>query len=314
MALEEIRPAYLKTYEKGDFEEKIDLAFQKLERCSICPRHCGVNRIRGEKGTCSSGLLPKVSSFSSHFGEEQPLVGQCGSGTIFLTHCNLGCSFCQNFDISHEGRGVELSFDQFAKIMLELQTQGCHNINFVSPTHFVPQILKAVFLAIKQGLSIPLVYNTGGYDSVETLKLLDGVIDIYMPDYKFTDAETATRFSKAADYPEVVQKAIKEMFRQVGDLSIDANGFAFQGLLVRHLVLPEGLAGTEEAMIFLAKKISPDTYVNIMDQYYPRGNVTHESPIGRRISIDEFNAAIAAATASGITRLDKRVKHKFVWR
>ncbi len=303
----------MKTYGNGEFEKKIDLAFEKLESCSICPRHCGVNRLKGEKGTCSSGFLPKISSFSPHFGEEQPLVGRGGSGTIFLTHCNLGCSFCQNFDISHKGRGIEMSFDQFADIMLDLQTHGCHNINFVSPTHFVPQILKAVFLAIKQGLFIPLVYNTGGYDSLETLKLLDGIIDIYMPDYKFTDADTAERFSEAADYPDVVKKALKEMFRQVGDLSIDADGITSRGLLVRHLVLPDGLAGTEEAMIFLAQTISPNTYVNIMDQYYPCGSVPHESAIGRRISLDEFNAAVAIAKTAGLTRLHKREKHGFVW-
>lgn len=312
MALQEFRPVYLKTYENGEFEKKINLAFQKLENCSICPRNCGVNRLKSEKGICSSGYLPKVSSFSPHFGEEQPLVGHYGSGTIFLTHCNLGCSFCQNYDISHEGMGTEMSFEQFAKIILKLQTLGCHNINFVSPTHFVPQILKAVFLAIEKGLSVPLVYNTGGYDSVETIRLLDGVFDIYMPDYKFTDNKTAKRFSKAPDYPEIVKKALKEMFRQVGDLLVDSEGIAFRGLLVRHLVLPDGLAGTEEAMFFLAQNISPNTYVNIMDQYYPFGNVSSKSPVGRRIFYDEFNAAVGAARAAGITRLDRREKHRLV--
>ena len=312
MAIQEFRPVYLKTYENGEFEKKINLAFQKLENCSICPRNCGFNRLKSEKGICSSGYLPKVSSFSPHFGEEQPLVGHRGSGTIFLTHCNLGCSFCQNYDISHKGMGTEMAFEQFAEIILKLQKLGCHNINFVSPTHFVPQILKAVFLAIEKGLSVPLVYNTGGYDSVETIRLLDGVFDIYMPDYKFTDKETAKRFSKAADYPEIVKKALKEMFRQVGDLLVDSEGIAFRGLLVRHLVLPDGLAGTEEAMFFLAQNISPNTYVNIMDQYYPCGNISFKSPMGRRISFDEFNAAIAAAKRTGITRLDKREKRRLI--
>ncbi len=312
MSFQEFRPVYLKTYENGEFEKKINLAFQKLENCTICPRNCVANRLKSEKGICSSGYLPKVSSFSPHFGEEQPLVGHRGSGTIFLTHCNLGCSFCQNYDISHEGMGTEISFEQFAEIILKLQTLGCHNINFVSPTHFVPQILKAVFLAIKKGLSVPLVYNTGGYDSVETIRLLDGVFDIYMPDYKFTDTETAERFSKAADYPKIVKKALKEMFRQVGDLLVDSEGIAFRGLLVRHLVLPNGLAGTKEAMLFLAKNISPNTYVNIMDQYYPCGNISSKSPIGRRIFYNEFNAAIASARKSGITRLDRREKHRVV--
>ncbi len=312
MTLQEFRPVYLKTYKNGEFEKKINLAFQKLENCSICPRNCGVNRLKSEKGICSSGYLPKISSFSPHFGEEQPLVGHYGSGTIFLTHCNLGCSFCQNYDISHDGMGTEMSFEQFAKIILKLQTLGCHNINFVSPTHFVPQILKAVFLAIEKGLSIPLVYNTGGYDSVETIRLLDGVFDIYMPDYKFTDNKTAKHFSKAPDYPEIVKKALKEMFRQVGDLLVDSEGIAFRGLLVRHLVLPDGLAGTEEAMFFLAQNISTNTYVNIMDQYYPCGNVSSKSPVGRRIFYDEFNAAVGAARAAGITRLDRREKHRLV--
>ena len=306
-------PTYLMTYKKGKFEEKIERAVQKLENCSLCPRLCGVNRLRGEKGTCASGFLPKVSSFSPHFGEESPLVGHSGSGTIFLTHCNLGCSFCQNYDISHGGRGRDVTFEQFAAMMLDLQKLGCHNINFVSPTHFVPQILKAVFLAIKNGLSVPLVYNTGGYDSVDTLELLDGVFDIYMPDYKFTKSKTAELFSEAADYPEVVKKALKEMFRQVGDLFMDPSGIAVRGLLVRHLVLPDGLAGTEEAMLFLAQEISPNTYVNIMDQYHPCGDVPIESPMGRRISLDEFNAAVAAAGSVGLTRLDKREKRRLVW-
>jgi putative pyruvate formate lyase activating enzyme len=313
MSAKDFQPSYIQTHKNGELDKRIDAAFQKLESCSVCPRNCGVNRLQEEKGTCSSGLLPEVSSFSPHFGEERPLVGSHGSGTIFLTHCNLGCSFCQNYDISHQDTGRKISYESLAKFMLELQARGCHNINFVSPTHFVPQILRALSYAIEWGLSVPLVYNTGGYDSLDTLKLLDGVFDIYMPDFKYTDTRAAEQYSQAADYPVVVQKALKEMFRQVGDLSMDEEGIALRGLLVRHLVLPDGLAGTEEAMRFLAQEISPNTYVNIMDQYYPCGDIPPGSSLNRRITHDEFNTAIETAKKAGLTRLDKREKLRLIW-
>ena len=263
MSSENFRPAYIQTQQKGELEGRIETALGMLEDCSVCPRRCGVNRLEGEKGTCLSGLYPEVSSYSPHFGEEQPLVGVHGSGTVFFTHCNLGCSFCQNYDISHLGKGREISFEGLAQIMLDLQSQGCHNINFVSPSHFSPQILKALPIAIDKGLNVPLVYNTGGYDSVETLKLLDGVFDIYMPDYKYMDPSTAELLSQASDYPDRVKEALKEMFRQVGDLILNESGIALRGLLVRHLVLPQRLAGTAEAMQYLAQKISLNTYINI---------------------------------------------------
>jgi putative pyruvate formate lyase activating enzyme len=306
-------PAYLKTYEQGLFPDIIHKAHALLESCTVCPRDCGIDRTQDKKGFCESGRMPEISSYSPHFGEESPLVGRHGSGTIFMTHCNLGCLFCQNYSISHLGEGRKISIPNLAKIMIELQRLGCHNINFVSPTHFVPQILESLPRAIEMGLDVPLVYNTGGYDSVETLRLLDGIIDIYMPDFKYTKPEIAEQYSQAPDYPQIAQRAIKEMFKQVGDLQMDEQEVAIRGILVRHLVLPADLAGTKEAMRFLAKKISQNTYVNIMDQYHPCGNIPLDSPLQRRITSEEYNEAIAIAKEEGITRLDKREKLRLVW-
>ena len=277
-------PAYINSYQDGTLFSKIESGREILKKCSVCPRNCRVDRTKHETGFCRSGYLPVISSFSPHFGEERPLVGMHGSGTIFFTNCNLGCVFCQNYSISHRGDGEEVPFSYLSRIMLRLQNLGCHNINFVSPTHFVPQILIALPDAIKGGLSIPLVYNTGGYDSPETLSLLDGIIDIYMPDFKYTDKKTAKKYSLAEDYPEIVRTALKIMHDQVGDLILDESGIALRGLLVRHLVLPEDLAGTGEAMRFLASEISLNTYVNIMSQYYPCGDIPLGSPLNRRIS------------------------------
>lgn len=296
--------AYIKTFDEGLFVEKIDAAYRLLEECSICPRNCGSNRIKGETGFCRAGLLPKVASYSPHFGEERPLVGYHGSGTIFLTHCNLGCTFCQNYSISHLDEGHEVTPEKLAKLMINLQQLGCHNINFVSPTHYAPQILKSILKAIELGLHVPLVYNTGGYDSVKTLKLLDSVFDIYMPDFKYTLPEVSELYSLAPDYPEKAKFALQEMHRQVGDLMINDQGIALRGLLVRHLVLPQGLAGTTEAMRFLASEISKNTYVNIMAQYHPCGEIPPGSPMARRITKDEYTQAIRAAQSEGITRLD----------
>ncbi|MFB0564728.1 MAG: radical SAM protein [Candidatus Aminicenantaceae bacterium] len=313
MAKNKPEPAYIKTYHHGGFPEKVEKAFRILENCSLCPRNCGANRLEGERGICQAGYLPEVSSYSPHFGEERPLVGFHGSGTIFMTHCNLRCMFCQNYSISHLGEGREVSFERFASMMVELQKMGCHNINFVSPTHYVPQILKSLPLAVEKGLSVPLVYNTGGYDALETLKLLDGVFDIYMPDFKYTQGDVAQRYSNAPDYPEKSKVALKEMQRQAGDLILDERGIALRGLLVRHLVLPKDLAGTREAMHFLASEISKNAYVNIMDQYYPCGEVPANSPLSRRITDDEYKEAVKAAKDEGITRLDKREKFHLIW-
>ena len=308
MRREDFRAAYLETYEKGLFPERVRQAFLLLEKCTVCPRKCSVDRTRGEKGFCRAGGLAEISSYGPHFGEERPLVGRHGSGTIFLTYCNLGCIFCQNYSISRLGEGDEISFEKFSGIIVQLQRTGCHNINFVSPSHFVPHILKALPPAIEKGLTVPLVYNTGGYDSLEALKLLDGVFDIYMPDFKYTRGDVAEKYSQAPDYPAVVEAALKEMHRQTGDLVMDEQRIALRGLLVRHLVLPAGLAGTREAMRFLATEISRDTYVNIMEQYYPCGNlIPPDSPLSRRITREEFREAVRIAKEEGITRIDREL-------
>jgi putative pyruvate formate lyase activating enzyme len=305
MLRREFRAAYLTTYEEGLFPERAAAAFGMLRACTVCPRQCSVDRTIGDAGFCRAGGLPEISSYGPHFGEERPLVGTHGSGTIFMTYCNLGCIFCQNYEISHLGRGEQITFDEFAAIMVELQGRGCHNINFVSPSHVVPHILQALPKAIERGLSVPLIYNTGGYDSVETLKLLDGVFDIYMPDFKYTRGDVAQQYSQAPDYPEVVTKALREMHRQVGDLAMDEDGIALRGLLVRHLVLPEGLAGTREAMRFLSAEISKNTYVNIMAQYHPCGDIIPPgSPLGRRITRKEFMEALHIAHEEGLSRFD----------
>lgn len=275
-----------------------------LDNCTLCPRNCRADRKKGEKGFCRAGFLPKIASFSPHFGEEKPLVGIHGSGTIFLTHCNLGCRFCQNYAISHLDEGEEISFARLSRIMTGLQALGCHNINFVSPTHFVPQILRALPEAIDNGLSVPLVYNTGGYDAEETLQLLDGIFDIFMPDIKYSTKEVAEKYSQAPDYPDKVKIAVKIMHKQVGDLILNDEGIALRGLLIRHLVLPSGLAGTGDIMKFLASEISQNTYVNIMAQYYPCGDIPPESPLSRRITQKEYIRALEIAKEAGITRLD----------
>jgi putative pyruvate formate lyase activating enzyme len=301
------RPSYLDLYENGTLQDRISLAEEILQSCRLCPRGCRVNRLADERGFCQTGALAAVSSYSPHFGEENPLVGVKGSGTIFFTHCHLLCLFCQNYEISHLGEGREVTPDQLAKIMLGLQGMGCHNINFVSPSHVVHHILLALPRAIAGGLRIPLVYNTGGYDSVETLKVLDGLFDIYMPDLKFMDGEVANKFCQARDYPEKAKAAIKEMHRQVGDLALNQRGIAERGVLLRHLVLPGGLAGTREAMHFLAREISPNTYVNIMAQYRPCGQAFQHPPLNRRVTAAEYEEAVAIAQEEGIHRLDERI-------
>ncbi|MEW6213660.1 MAG: radical SAM protein [Nitrospirota bacterium] len=299
-------PSYIGTHRSGDLAERIKKAYKILENCRLCPRECEVNRLKNEKGICRTGRSAVVSSFHPHFGEEDPLVGTNGSGTIFMTNCNLLCVFCQNWEISHLGEGSEVSSETLAGMMLHLQRQGCHNINFVTPTHVVPQILDALPYAIEDGLNIPLVYNTGGYDAVESLKLLEGIFDIYMPDFKFWDSEMARRYLKAPDYPERAREALKEMHRQVGDLVLDENGIALRGILLRHLVMPGGVAGTREIMRFIVKEISPNTYVNIMDQYRPCGHAYKCPPLDRGITHDEYKEALRATREEGITRLDKR--------
>jgi len=298
-------PAYIRTYEKGLLKQKAARARNLLQSCKLCPRECGVDRLAGETGFCNTAKFSWVSSYSPHYGEEEPLVGTHGSGTIFFTHCNLLCLFCQNFDISHRGAGQEVSDDDLAGLMLALQDQGCHNINFVTPSHVVPQILAAVEIAVQHGLNVPLVFNTGGYDRVTTLKLLEGVFDIYMPDFKFWDSQVAENSCQAGDYPEVARRALVEMHRQVGDLQIDDAGIARRGLLIRHLVLPGGLAGTFEIMRFIARKISTASYVNVMSQYRPWGRAAEVKGLASHLAPAEYKNALQVAMGEGITRLDQ---------
>jgi putative pyruvate formate lyase activating enzyme len=311
--MEKFEPAYIRTYEKGLLRKKIQAAYKILNSCNLCPRRCQVNRIAGETGVCKTAKQAWVSSYNSHFGEEAPLVGTHGSGTIFFTHCNLLCLFCQNYDISHEGYGQKVSDNQLAAMMIALQQQGCHNINFVTPSHVVAQILSALEIAIQYGLSVPLVYNSGGYDLPATLKLLEGVFDIYMPDFKFWNPEVAERACQAKDYPEIARNALREMHRQVGDLKIAENGVAQKGLLIRHLVLPDGLAGTREIMRFIASEISTNSYVNIMSQYRPCGRAAEIKGLNTHLSPVDFQTALREAAAEGITRLDQP-RHAFLFR
>jgi putative pyruvate formate lyase activating enzyme len=303
-------PAYLRLTRCGKMQERVASAFQHMVKCDLCAWECQVDRQAGNLGICRSGTKARISSYGPHLGEEDPLRGWRGSGTIFFARCNMRCQFCQNYDISQTEAGEELESDQLAAIMLELQNSGCHNINLVSPSHVVPPILAAIWSAAQNGLCLPIVYNTGGYDSLCTLHLLDGVIDIYMPDMKYASSPIARKYSKIPHYPQSNQAAVKEMHRQVGELQVDAQGLAKRGLLVRHLVLPNGLAGTAEIVRFLAEEISPDTYLNLMDQYHPAFNVSqypNQFPKLRRpVTRQEYQTARELALAAGLHRFDER--------
>lgn len=277
-------------------------AIARLEACEICPRHCKVNRLKEEKGFCRVGRNARVYSYTPHFGEEPPLVGRYGSGTIFFSGCNLACVFCQNYDISQMDSGQEVDAKGLAKMMVRLQDLGCHNINFVTPSHVVPQILEALVLAREEGLSVPLVYNSGGYDRVKTIRILDGIFDIYMPDAKYGKDETALKYSIAPQYTHYMKTAIKEMHRQVGDFSIDDDGIAIKGLLVRHLVLPGGLADTAEVVRFLSDEVSKNTYLNVMAQYRPEYNACSYPELDRRVTLKEYREAIDLAARAGLVR------------
>jgi len=304
MTKNEKTAGYLHLQQSGELSKRIDKLTTILGECTLCPRACKVNRIEGEKGFCRTGKNAVVASYSAHFGEESCLVGASGSGTIFFSNCNLGCVFCQNFSISHQGEGIEVDSGQLAAIMVSLQKQGCHNINLVTPSHVVPQIAAALPAAIDKGLTLPLVYNSSGYDSVDTLRLLDGIIDIYMPDFKFWSSASAKRFANAPDYPDKARKAISEMHRQVGALQTDHNGIAVKGLLVRHLVMPGGLAETEEIMHFLAS-LSEQTYVNVMEQYRPLYKAGKFPPIDKPLSHEEYEQAVGLARQAGLKRLEQ---------
>jgi len=298
-------PAYLALLRSGELKRRVEAAYDRLRGCDFCGRECRVDRYE-QLGSCQTGVRALVSSYGPHHGEEDPLRGYRGSGTIFFAWCNLNCQFCQNYDISQLGHGEEVGPEDIASMMLALQSRGCHNVNLVSPTHVVAPILAALLVAAEAGLRLPLVWNTGGYDSLAALALLDGVVDIYMPDMKYADAEAGRKYSKVKDYPAVNQAAVKEMHRQVGDLSLDENGIALRGLLVRHLVLPEGLAGTAEIARFLAEEVSRDTYINLMDQYRPCYKAAGLGPLGRRITGMEYEQAIQEARKAGLHRFDER--------
>lgn len=297
-------PSYISLFESGELSRRTGALEKIIRSCTLCPHRCGVDRSSSKAGRCRSGALPVISSFHAHFGEESPLVGSGGSGTIFFTNCNLACIFCQNYDISHMGRGEEISCEDLARSMLLLQSKGCHNINLVTPTHMTHAIVRALLDAVPRGLRLPLVYNCGGFESLETLRLLEGVIDIYMPDFKYMDAETGLRLSGAKDYPSAASRAVAEMHRQVGDLLLDESGVAVRGLLVRHLVLPNKLGATDRVIDFIAG-LSRNTYLNIMDQYRPEYRARECPDLRRRVTLQEFDEAILRARRAGLRRLDR---------
>lgn len=297
-------PGYIKLLETGELEQRAVSSYSHLSICDVCALNCPVDRLAGRLGACHIGEKAKVSSYAPHHGEENPLRGWNGSGTIFFTRCNLRCQYCQNHDISQTDFGEEVVPEEIAGMMLQLQARGCHNINFVSPSHVVPQIITAVLVAAKAGLHIPLVYNTGGYDSLSMLKYLDGVIDIYMPDMKYGDSVNAHTYSKIPNYTAINQSAVKEMHRQVGDLQIDINGLATHGLLVRHLVLPNYLSRTDKIVQFLANEISKDTYLNLMDQYRPSYKAYQYPELDRPITHQEYQTAKQMAINAGLHRFD----------
>lgn len=300
-------PAYVRLLESGELARRVEDARRRLRDCDLCARYCRVDRRATIDGAvCRTGERAVIASYGAHHGEEYPLRGRRGSGTIFFSWCSLRCVFCQNWDIAQKGVGRALGSAEVADIMLELQARGCHNINLVTPSHAVAQILAAVHDAAVRGLRLPLVYNTGGYDSPEALALLDGIIDIYMPDMKYGDPDLARKYSKVRNYVEVNQAAVREMHRQVGDLLLDRDGIALRGLLVRHLVMPNGIAGTDRVLAFLAGEISPATYLNLMDQYHPCHRAGEHPAINRPTSGEEYGDALRAAARFGLTRLDPR--------
>ena len=303
----EWHPAYERLERKGELAQRVEEAYAIFENCELCPRQCGVNRQNGETGFCRAPARPVIYSAHPHFGEEISLVGKNGSGTIFFSNCNLRCVFCQNWPISHEGKGERIQDEDLADMMLYLQKIGCHNINLVTPTHVMPNILNATRIALNKGLRLPLVYNTSGYERLEILKVLDGVVDIYLPDMKYMDAHYAARYSAgASDYPEVAKKAIIEMNRQVGELRTDKRGIAARGLMIRHLVMPNRVAGTEKFVRWVAETLPSSTYVNIMPQYRVEYKAFNYPKIARGITVEEFLEAMEWAEKYGLTNLDPR--------
>jgi len=299
------QPAYAKLEKEGRLAQRVEQSHALFENCQLCPRRCGVNRKKGQKGFCRAPVKPVIFSFHPHLGEETPLVGDNGSGTIFFSNCNLRCVFCQNWPISHEGRGTEVEDEDLADMMIQLQGIGCHNINLVTPTHVMPNILSATRIALKKGLHLPLVYNTSGYERLEILKILDGVVDIYMPDMKYMDSGQAAKYSAgASDYPEVTRRAIVEMNRQVGALQIDNRGIGLRGVIIRHLVMPNRIAGTEKFVKWVAETLPKSTYLNIMAQYHVDYKAYEYPEIARGITVEEFIEAMDWPDKYGLKNLD----------
>jgi putative pyruvate formate lyase activating enzyme len=296
-------PSYLRLYRSGELQRRAEQAQEMLIQCSLCPRSCGINRLAGEKGFCAAGAQPVIASWTAHPWEEPPISGSNGSGTIFFTHCTGRCLFCQNYPISQLGIGQQVTVQRLAEMMLELQDRGCHNINLVTPTHFVPQILAALPLAIASGLRLPLVYNSSGYEAVETLRLLDHVVDIYLPDAKYDDDVVAQQLSGFRGYVEANRAALREMFRQTGpELLLDPDGLALRGMIIRHMVLPGNLAGTRSVLSWIAKELSPRIHISIMSQYFPAHRAVDDPTLGRKVSLDEYIEALAAFDELGLER------------
>ncbi len=293
-------PAYLKSYQNGYLNNVINELYERLKSCSICPRRCGVNRLNDERGFCKTGLKPRVYSFMSHQGEELPVSGTLGSGTIFFSNCNMACVYCQNYEFSQLGQGREVACEDLARFMLELQKMNCHNINLVTPTHILPQILKALKIAIAGGLKIPLVYNTGGYELVEIVRLLEGIVDIYLADMRYGDSDMSLKYSSALDYPAYNQEALKEMRRQVNSDEISEDGIIKRGLIIRHLVLPNNISGTDKVMHFIAQELSPDSLVSLMSQYLPYHKAEEFKELGCRLTLKEYEDAKAVMEKHGL--------------
>ncbi len=284
-------PSYLNPASDGRLKQVSDILFERLGSCDICPRHCLVNRLEGKTGFCKTGRLPKIYSFMAHHGEEPPVSGSRGSGTIFFSHCNMGCVYCQNYEFSQLGKGKEYEFEELARLMVGLQDSKCHNINLVTPTHVLPQIIRSLEIAVRLGLKIPLVYNTSGYESADVVKLLEGIVDIYLADMRYADGGVAGKFSSAQDYPVRNREAVKEMYRQVGNPEFDEDGLIRKGLIIRHLVLPNGQSGTEGIMKFIAEEISEDAYISLMSQYLPYHKAGIYTEISRRLKAEEYEEA-----------------------
>lgn len=294
-------PSYLESYQNGNLKRITQLFFEMLESCQLCPRQCKVNRLNNETGFCNTGLAAKVYSYMPHHGEEPPISGNKGSGTIFFSGCNMSCSYCQNFEFSQLGKGRNTDSEELADIMLKLQKENCHNINLVTPTHVLPQILKAILIAIPKGLNIPIVYNTGGYELLNTIRLLNGIVDIYLPDMRYADNITALEYSQANEYPKYNKEVIKEMYAQVKNTSFNENGIMEKGLIIRHLVLPEKQAETKEILKFIATEISKDTHVSLMSQYMPLHKANNIEGLSRRITETEYQNAQDILDDYGLT-------------